>query len=281
MSLVNEIPLEQVAIIADDVWYKHHALESWATMIWDHVFTSLCTVPRTTPDTQKSEIATRYVAFLVKLSSHVISGLDSYMREWLSTGTNDLLEAEHIYDLLELVLLRLVLTGVLSPCTILEGLVYPTWVLASGLSEPRPSVSRLVELANDLTERLIVTDDVPPMPSLLPPSTLSEVLELSARRLPASNNATFLEFINKFPCLVALEIQPHIGAEVHASSRALRIMLVNQPQIATLSSRYMDVVRDSFLKPTGLVLNERLELLLVSVLKGIVNGGWTGIFTPI
>ncbi|KAF8706022.1 Transcription mediator complex subunit Med12, partial [Rhizoctonia solani] len=275
-SLVNDIPLEQVAIIADDIWYKHHALESWATGIWDHVFASLCTVPQTTPDSQKSEIASRYVAFLVKLSSHSISGLDSYMREWLSTGTNDLLAAEHMYDLLELVLLRLVLAGVLSPSTILEGLVYPAWSLASGLSEPRPAVSRLAGLANDLAERLLVIDDVPPAPSLLPPSTLSEVLELSARRLPASNNATFLDFINKFPCLVAMEIQPHIEAEVQASSRALRIMLVNQPQIATLSSRYMDVVRDSFLKPTGLVLNERLELLLVSVLKGIVNGGLPG-----
>ncbi|GAB1521557.1 RNA polymerase II mediator complex subunit [Rhizoctonia solani] len=275
-SLVNDIPLEQVVIIADDIWYKHHALESWATGIWDHVFASLCTVPQTTPDSQKSEIASRYVTFLVKLSSHSISGLDSYMREWLSTGTNDLLAAEHMYDLLELVLLRLVLAGVLSPSTILEGLVYPTWSLASGLSEPRPAVSRLAGLANDLAERLLVVDDVPPAPSLLPPSTLSEVLELSARRLPASNNATFLDFINKFPCLVAMEIQPHIEPEVQASSRALRIMLVNQPQIATLSSRYMDVVRDSFLKPTGLVLNERLELLLVSVLKGIVNGGLPG-----
>ncbi|KAJ1304311.1 hypothetical protein OPQ81_005471 [Rhizoctonia solani] len=277
MSLVNETSPEQIVAIADDVWYRHHALESWATVVWEHVFTSLCGVPQTTPDIQKSEIASRYVAFLVKLSSHIISGLDSYMREWLSTATNDLLGAEQIYDLLELVFLRLVLAGVLSPSTILEGLVYPTWSLASGIQEPKPSVSRLAELANDLAERLIVTDDVPSAPSLLPPSTLAEVLELSARRLPASNNASFLAFINKFPCLVAMEIQPHIGETVQASSRALRIMLVNQPQLATLSSRYMDVVRDSFLKPAGLVLNERLELLLVSVLKGIVNGGCTGL----
>ncbi|KAH7339351.1 hypothetical protein B0J17DRAFT_705466 [Rhizoctonia solani] len=277
MSLVNEVSLEQVAVVADNVWYRHHALESWATVIWEHVFTSLCTVPQTTPDLQKSEIASRYVAFLVKLSSHILSGLDSYMREWLSTGANDLLGAEHIYDLLELVLLRLVLAGVLSPSTILEGLVYPTWSLASGLQEPKPSVSRLAELANDLAERLIVADDVPSTPSILPPVTLPEVLELSARRLPASNNAAFLAFINKFPCLVAMEIQPHLGESIQASSRALRIMLVNQPEMATLSSRYMDVVRDSFLKPAGLVLNERLELLLVSVLKGIVNGGWTGV----
>ncbi|CAE6502670.1 unnamed protein product [Rhizoctonia solani] len=277
MSLLNETPPEQVAAIADDVWYKHHALESWATVIWEHVFASLRTVPQITPDFQKSEIASRYVTFLVKLSSHILSGLDSYMREWLSTGANDLLGAEHVYDLLELVLLRLVLAGVLSPSTILEGLVYPTWSLASSLQEPKPSVSRLAELANDLAERLIVTDDVPFMPSLLPPATLPEVLELSARRLPASNNATFLVFINKFPCLVAMEIQPHLAETIQKSSRALRIMLVNQPQMATLSSRYMDVVRDSFLKPAGLVLNERLELLLVSVLKGIVNGGWTGL----
>ncbi|KAF8756928.1 Transcription mediator complex subunit Med12 [Rhizoctonia solani] len=256
-SLVNDIPLEQVVIIADDIWYKHHALESWATGIWDHVFASLCTVPQTTPDSQKSEIASRYVTFLVKLSSHSISGLDSYMREWLSTGTNDLLAAEHMYDLLELVLLRLVLAGVLSPSTILEGLVYPTWSLASGLSEPRPAVSRLAGLANDLAERLLVVDDVPPAPSLLPPSTLSEVLELSARRLPASNNATFLDFINKFPCLVAMEIQPHID------------------QSDFIIAIY-GCCTDSFLKPTGLVLNERLELLLVSVLKGIVNGGLPG-----
>ncbi|QRW21284.1 mediator complex subunit Med12 [Rhizoctonia solani] len=179
-SLVNDIPLEQVVIIADDIWYKHHALESWATGIWDHVFASLCTVPQTTPDSQKSEIASRYVTFLVKLSSHSISGLDAIC------GSGSAL--------------------------------YPTWSLASGLSEPRPAVSRLAGLANDLAERLLVVDDVPPAPSLLPPSTLSEVLELSARRLPASNNATFLDFINKFPCLVAMEIQPHIEPEVQASS---------------------------------------------------------------
>ncbi|CAE6538597.1 unnamed protein product [Rhizoctonia solani] len=277
MSLLNETPSETIVAIADEVWYNHHALESWATVIWELVFTSLRTVAQTTPDHQKSEIASRYVTFLVKLSSHIHSGLDSYMREWLSTGTNDLLGAEHVYDLLELVLLRLVLAGVLSPSTILQGLVYPTWSLASGLSEPRPSVSRLAELANDLAERLIATDDVPSTPSLLPPTTLPEVFELSARRLPASNNAAFLAFINKFPSLVAMEIQPHLAEPIQASSRALRIMLVNQPQMATLSSRYMDVVRDSFLKPAGLVLNERLELLLVSVLKGIVNGGWTGL----
>ncbi|CAE7226860.1 unnamed protein product [Rhizoctonia solani] len=277
MSLVSDLPPEQVMAIADDFWYQHHAMESWAAVVWDHVFTSLRSVPQTIPHVQKSEIALRYVTFLVKLSSHSISGLDSCVREWLSTGTNDLLEAEHTYELLEHVLLRLVLAGVLSPSTILEGLVYPTWSLASGLQEPKPSVSRLAELANDLAERLIVTDDVPSTTSLFPPTTLPEVFELSARRIPAASNATFLAFINKFPCLVAMEIQPHLEASIQASSRALRIMIVNQPQMATLSSRYMDVVRDSFLKPTGLVLYERLELLLVSVLKGIVNGGWTGL----
>jgi mediator of RNA polymerase II transcription subunit 12 len=276
MALVNETSLERVAATAEDVWYKHHASESWATVIWEHVFASLCSVPQTIPDAQKSEIATRYVTFLVKLSSHIISGLDGCMREWFSTGINDLLGAEHAHDIFALVFLRLVLAAVLAPSTILEGLVYPIWSLAASLQEPKQSVARLAELANDLAERLLVTDDVPASPSLLPPSTLSEVLELSARRLPASDNAPFLAFINKFPCLVAMEIQPHIGDAVRESSKALRILLVNQPQMVTLSSRYMDVVRDSFLKPAGLVLTERLELLLISVLKGIVNGGCSG-----
>ncbi|KAB5588281.1 Med12 domain containing protein [Ceratobasidium theobromae] len=276
MTLVNEPSLKRIADIADYVWYNHHASETWATVIWEQIFSSICNVPRAIPDTQKSEIATRYVTFLVKISDHIASGLDNCLREWFSTGMNDLLSTEQAHDILALVFLRLVLAGVLAPSTILEGLVYPTWDLAAGLQEPKPAVSCLAELANDLTERLLVTDDVPSSASLLPPSTLSEVLELSARRLPASDNASFLTFINKFPCLVAMEIQPHVGDAVRESSKGLRILLVNQPQLVTLSSRYMDVVRDSFLKPTGLVLTERLELLLTSVLKGIVNGGCVG-----
>lgn len=278
MALMHETSAERAVSLADDVWYKHHASESWAAVIWEHIFASLCSIPQTTAEPQKSEIVMRYVAFLTKLSSHIISGLDSCVREWLSTGTNELLGAGYAYDTLAHLFLRLVLAGVLNPSTLLEGLVYPTWSLAAGLQEPKQSVARLAELANDLAERLLVTDDVPSSPSLLPPSTLSEVLELSARRLPASDNAPFLAFINKFPCLVAMEIQPHLGDTVRESSKALRILLVNQPQMVTLSSRYMDVVRDSFLKPAGLPLTERLELLLISVLKGIVNGGCTGWF---
>ncbi|KAG9076977.1 RNA polymerase II mediator complex subunit [Ceratobasidium sp. UAMH 11750] len=224
-----------------------------------------------------SEIATRYVAFLVRLNDHIVSGLDTCMREWFSTGMNDMLGAEQAHGLFALIFLKLVLAGVLSPSTILEGLVYPTWNLAASLEEPKPPVTVLAGLVNDLTERLLVTDDVPASSSILPPSTLVEVLGLGARRLPASDNAPFLALINRFPCLVAMEISPHLSDTVRPSSKALRILLGNQPQIVTLSSRYMDVVRDSFLKPAGLVLTERLELLLVSVLKAIVNGGCTGL----
>jgi hypothetical protein len=275
-ALIHEPSLERATIMADEIWYKHHASESWATVVWEHVFACLCSVPITTPENLKSEIAARYVSFLVRLSGHVVSGLDTCMREWFSTAKNDLLTAEHAHGLLALVFLRLVLAGVLSPSTILEGLIYPTWSLAARLEEPKPPMVVLAGLANDLAERLLVTDDVPASLSVLPPSTLAEVLGLSARRLPASDNAPFLALINRFPCLVAMEIHPHLSDAVRESSKALRILLVNQPQMVTLSSRYMDVVRDSFLKPTGLVLTERLELLLISVLKGIVNGGCTG-----
>ncbi|KAG8742716.1 RNA polymerase II mediator complex subunit [Ceratobasidium sp. 414] len=276
-SILHEPSLERVTAIADEVWYKHHASESWATVIWEHVFASLCNIPNTIPDTQRSEIATRYVAFLVRLNDHIVSGLDTCMREWFSAGMNDMLGVEQAHGIFALVFLKLVLVGVLSPSTILEGLVYPTWNIAASLEESKPPVIVLAGLVNDLTERLLVIDDVPTSPSILPPSTLVEVLGLGARRLPASDNAPFLSLINRFPCLVAMEINPHLSDTVRQSSKALRILLVNQPQIVTLSSRYMDVVRDSFLKPVGLVLTERLELLLVSVLKAIVNGGCTGL----
>ncbi|KAG9095716.1 RNA polymerase II mediator complex subunit [Ceratobasidium sp. 370] len=276
-SILHDPSLEHAAAIADEVWYKHHASESWATVIWEHAFASLCSVPNTISDAQRSEIATRYVTFLVKLNDHIVSGLDTCMREWFITGTNDMLGAEPAHSILALVFLKLVLAGVLSPSTILEGLVYPTWNLAASLEESKPPVIVLAGLVNDLAERLLVIDDVPVSSTILPPSTLVEVVRLGARRLPASDNAPFLALINRFPCLVAMEINPHLSDAVRQSSKALRILLVNQPQIVTLSSRYMDVVRDSFLKPVGLVLTERLELLLVSVLKAIVNGGCTGL----
>ncbi|KAG9119415.1 RNA polymerase II mediator complex subunit [Ceratobasidium sp. 392] len=276
-SILHEPSLERATAIAEEIWYKHHAFESWAAVIWEHVFVSLCNVPNSTPDSQKSEIAARYVTFLVRLNEHIVSGLDTCMREWFIAGLNDMLGAEQAHSMLALVFLKLVLAGVLSPSTILEGLVYPTWNLAASLEETRPPVIVLAGLVNDLAERLLVVDDVPSSPSSLPPSTLIEVLGLGARRLPASDNAPFLVLINRFPCLVAMEINPHLSDTVRQSSKALRILLVNQPQIVTLSSRYMDVVRDSFLKPIGLVLTERLELLLVSVLKAIVNGGCTGL----
>ncbi|QRV93786.1 mediator complex subunit Med12 [Ceratobasidium sp. AG-Ba] len=258
-ALLQEPSLERAATLADEVWYRHHAFESWATVIWEHIFALLCSVSSTNPDMPKSEIASRYVAFLVRLDGHIVSGLDTCMREWFSAAMNDMLGAEQAHDVLALVFLKLVLAGALTPSTILDGLVYPTWNQAASLEEPKPAVIALAGLANDLAERLLVIDDVPPSPAILPPSTLTEVLALSARRLPASNNAPFLALISRFPC------------------KALRILLVNQPQIVTLSSRYMDVVRDSFLKPMGLILTERLELLLVSVLKAIVNGGCSGL----
>ncbi|KAG8709991.1 RNA polymerase II mediator complex subunit [Ceratobasidium sp. 395] len=266
-SILHNPSLEHATTIAREVWYEHHAFESWATVIWEHVFISLCRVPGNTPEVQKSEIATRYVAFLVGLNEHIFSGLDTCMREWFSAGLNDMLGAEQSHGMLALVFLKLVLAGVLSPSTILEGLVYPTWNLAACLEETKPPVILLAGLANNLAERLLVVDDVPTSPSGLPPSTLIEVLGLGARRLPASDNAPFLALINRFPCLVAMEINPHLNDNVRQSSKALRILLVNQPQIVTLSSRYMEVVRDSFLKPVGLVLTERMELLLARTAK--------------
>lgn len=236
----------------------------------------LCNVPGTTSEERQVEIAECFTTFLNRISMRTISGLDNCIREWFSTATNELLGAEQAHGMLALVFLKLVLAGVLAPSTILEGLVYPTWSLAARLEEPKQSVSVLAGLANDLAERLLVTDEVPSTPSIRPPSSLPEVLELSARRLPATDNAPFLALINRFPCLVAMEIHPHLTDSVRESSKALRILLVNQPQLVTLSSRFMDIVRDSFLKPAGLVLTERLELLLVSVLKHIVNGGYTG-----
>lgn len=220
----------------------------WAWKVWDNTIASLRQIPTMTLDAKdRRACALRYGVFLCHVNRHLARGLDDQVLGWfLGRGKDEVAVLnQDVWDIVKAVLLHLVVQGALRTTTILEGLVWPAWLLASSLSDEQSSASEVhLGAANDLCRRLLLTEDCGS--DMLPPKNLLEVHGIRTRRQDVYREPYFPSMIGNIPILVALENNAHVSEQLRRDAQDIRQSLCEDKLFRQGVFRNLDVVRVAF-----------------------------------
>lgn len=243
IQLNREVDISAASNLADGLWMKYRTSNDWGFKVWDNTVACLRQVPSTLQDINAQRAcALRYVSFLWKVDQHLQNGLDADILRWFNGSGKAVivgLSAE-AWDVLVSVLLHLSVSGGLKITTVLEGLVYPAWIM--------DGVGRLPEhylaAANSLCLDLLLREDT--SGRVLPPKDLFEVQRLRTKRQAVYEEPHFSVLIASIPALISLEINPEILESLRIESTNLRFRLCQDLGFRQGAYRDLNVIRDAF-----------------------------------
>lgn len=275
---------EASSILANSLWYKYRSSVDWAWKVWDNTVASLRQIPSmiVDPDGRRA-CALRYSSFLIQVDRHLASGLDQHALDWFrGAGRNEVaaLSAE-AWDLFVVVLMHLVSHDSLTVTTLLEGLVYPAWQLASSTQAAQqvPLLEAMLPIVNDLCSRLLLLDWAE---DGLPPSDVLEYQGLQTGRRDVYREPHFSALVKNIPTLVLLEQNTTVPEHLRQGCSALREAICSLSVFRMATYRELDTVHDAFQAALANpeVPEEKHESLIIA-LKFIFNEGQQGMHSQL
>ncbi|KAF8160920.1 hypothetical protein B0H34DRAFT_795767 [Crassisporium funariophilum] len=236
------------SILANGLWIKYRTSLDWAWKVWDNTVASLRQIPSMTHDMEaRRACALRYGSFLWRVDQHLPNGLDGDVLQWfLGPGRSEVaaLSAD-AWDVLNVVLLYLAVTGALKTTTILQGLVYPAWQLgATGVADQILIPEMYLCAANSLCFHLLLQDDG--SGDTMPPTDLFEIQCIRTSRQAVYNEPHFPLLVASIPTLISLENNQEIPEALRNESTSLRCRLCQGSGFRQGAYRNLDIIREAF-----------------------------------
>ncbi|KAJ3504486.1 hypothetical protein NMY22_g17908 [Coprinellus aureogranulatus] len=210
--------------LADGLWIKYRMSSNWASRVWSNILASFQQRRQSSPH----EIAIRYGMLLWRVDQHLPNGLDKCILQWFeASGPVELPALEpDTWVTLEDVLVYLAVQGALKTTTILSGLVYPAWQLASRVEAPGPSQLAYFNAAKNLCKRLLLEDDAE---GSRVTQDLFDMQQLRTRRQAVFQEPHFSTLVGNIPLIIYLENLDKLPEEHRTSLSCLRRHLCQGP----------------------------------------------------
>ncbi|THH30406.1 hypothetical protein EUX98_g3774 [Antrodiella citrinella] len=264
------------SMLANSLWYRYRSAPDWGWKVWDNTVASLRQIPVMNPDLRgRRDCALRYAVFLSHIDHHLPSGIDSHILDWfLGAGKNEMaaLNAD-AWDVAIVVLLQLTIYGALSATTLLHGLIYPSWQLASTVAtvQDGSAAEVLLTSVSDLCTRLLLKkecgDDYPPV-------NLLEARGLQTRRRDVFRLPHFASMVDNIPTLVLAELNACLTLPVKEKCHGLRKALCQINVFRQGIYRDLDAVHRAFGKfLDNQSVSETLHEPLINALRMMLNDG--------
>jgi mediator of RNA polymerase II transcription subunit 12, fungi type len=218
---------------------------------------------------------------LVHIDQHLPNGLDEHVFAWLkNTGIAELIAIDaEAWDCVTVALLYLLVQGVLSATTILEGLVYPLWERVLDPPEGGETTVQLPELylraAHDIFARLLLREDG--TDDGVPPLDFIEFQRVHTRRRDVFQEPHLSVLVSNIPTLVFLENSQIIPPDLRQLSAAIRHAICDVTEFRQGIYRDLNAVRDAFERSLQYnTLDESFVEPLMDALRLILNVARTG-----
>lgn len=137
----------------------------------------------------------------------------------------------------------LAVQGALKTTTILSGLVYPAWQLASYLETLGPSQLAYLNAANNLCKRLLLEDDAGGSRIT---QDLFDMQQLRTRRQAVYYEPHFSMLAGTIPLIIYLESLEKLPQDLRSKMSCLRRHLCQDPGFRQGAYRNLDVIRETF-----------------------------------
>ncbi|KAF6760086.1 hypothetical protein DFP72DRAFT_1031563 [Ephemerocybe angulata] len=226
--------------LADGMWIKYRMSSNWAARVWSNALASFQQLPR-------RYIAQRYGVLLWKVDQHLPNGLDEYILQWFyEAGPSQLpLLRPETWRILERVFLSLAIQGALETTTILTGLVYPAWQLASSLEPLEPAQLAYLNAANNICKCLLLKNcpDDGGVPEV---HDLFDVQRLRTRRQAVYSEPHFSKLVGSIPLVIYLENLDKLPQDLRTRMSCLRRRLCQDPGFRQGAYRNLEVIREAF-----------------------------------
>lgn len=283
LLLANDPNSEAPSILANTLWYKYRTSFDWAWKVWDNTVASLRQIPVIMPDSAERRACTlRYGDFLLHVHEHLPSGFDNQVLQWfLGPGKNEVVALNSdAWEVLTVVLLYLSVHGAIATTTILKGLVYPAWQLASLASagNPGPFSEILLHAANNLFELLLLREHS--TSDGTPPSDLLDFQRIRAWRQDVYREPHFILHVASIPTLIFIEKNEGISVDLRRASMALRHALCKVSEFRQAAYRNLDAVRDAFEQPLKSGVHADLGESVVDALQLVLSESNDSLYSP-
>jgi mediator of RNA polymerase II transcription subunit 12, fungi type len=270
---------EATSILANGLWYKFRTAADWAWKVWDNVVASLRQIPSMVADPAgRRGCALRYSSFLIQVDRHLATGLDEHVLAWLKgSGRNEVAAlSTDAWDLFVVVLVHLASHNSLTVTTILEGIVYPAWQVASKIQSPQQGIAleSMLPTVDDLCACLLLRDG---SSDTVPPLNFLESQGLQTGRRDVYREPHFSSVVRHIPVLVLLEQNANVPEKLRKDCSVLRKEICSSNIFRLATYRELDIVQDAFqvVLANPEVPEEKHEAL-ISALRFIFNEGHEG-----
>lgn len=215
-------------------------------MVWTNTLNSFHQLQATELDgAARDKIALQYGALLWRVDQHLPDGLDECILQWFTWFGQGLLPKldSATWEMLEHMLLYLAVQGAVKTTTILTGLVYPAWALASTLEVLTSGQLAYLHAANNLCKRLLLEDDAD---DIAVAQDLFDIQCIRTRRQAVYFEPHFSQLAGNIPLMIYLESLERFPEDFRSSMSWLRRHLCQDHGFRQGAYRNLNVIREAF-----------------------------------
>lgn len=234
--LATNLSADAPSTLATSLWLKYRSSPEWAWKVWDDTFASLRQLPSMFPDpVERQATAMRYGSFLHEIDKRLPTGLNPHVLMWLQgAGQAEVVSlGTDVWDILIPVLLDLIVHGTIQSMTILQGIVYPAWKLASSVKslEDSDASMPLQDAAMRFSDALLLTE-AKIFRGVGLSTRLVDMQRLHTQRKLVFREPYFPSLSAALLTLVWIECNEHFGESFKSQVRALRLCLCSDRSLS-------------------------------------------------
>jgi len=207
-AALQEDSLEHPDDLATNLWYRNRTHGDWGTVSWQAIISSI-EIRNWNIFVTDVEMAHRFATLVRNIGNHLPDGIEEVVKTWFETnGAEKMIHAQdELWEMVKELCLRLVLSGVISPATVLKGLIYPAWISAQAQPSHallRGRIGRSLGLMNTMTRCLPTSfsDDSA--------NSIEIQLQMETCRARCCHPSNLLEIIDGISTLSVLETDPEL-----------------------------------------------------------------------
>ncbi|CAG7850845.1 SubName: Full=Uncharacterized protein {ECO:0000313/EMBL:CCA73079.1} [Serendipita indica DSM 11827] len=246
-AVIEENSLAKPVDLASILWHKNKTHADWGLAAWQATIMAICTC-KWDPSLTDAEMADRFATFVWHIDAHLPHGIGDTVATWFeTTGATSLLSiTDNCWDIIKIMCYKMLLDYIVTPKTVLSGLIYPAVkaAVANQLEHPSDTMAPYLQRALDLFN-LVTRCDSPVMNlySEQSPIFMLDALCCRARCLHASNTGALLDVLSD---LTLIEVMSSDGSDQRMRLEQLRYGVQSDPYLkAQLLSR-ADLVYNAF-----------------------------------
>lgn len=257
LLLAQDPNIHAAPALANTLWYKYRTSVKWTWTVWDNVIASLRQVPVIIQlQHDRYQCAFRYSQLLLHVDEHSADGIDVDAMKWLvGLGQNEIINmTAEAWEICIVVFIQLVVNGALKITSLLHGVIYPAWVRAAQVDSAVKWTSAALTLqsANTLFGTLLLqwkeTICTEYSPIGLPPTNLSDMQRLRARRGEVYLEANFRRLVEMLPALVLVQNNSFVEQSFRTQAQEVITGICSSSEFCLATQKYFNAVLVTFEK---------------------------------